>query len=52
MLIELDGLQDYYFNRNHKKYLPEIFSKEDQKRLEKFNPMTDNPFLVVYKFRE
>jgi len=52
MLIKIDGLEDYYFNRNHKKFLLEIFTTEDQKKLENFNPMTDNPFLVVYKFRK
>lgn len=50
--IEREGWQHYYFERNHILYLPDIVDGSSRQIIEDHNPMTDNPFLVVYKFRE
>jgi len=39
-------------HRSYKIYDLELLSNEDRQIIENHNPMTDNPFLVVYKFRE
>jgi hypothetical protein len=50
--VERERLQDYFFGRNQMVYLPEILQEDGRHIIENHNPMTDNPFLVVYKFRE
>ena len=51
-IMEKRGLLDFYLSRNFKQYLPEILHENCRKIVENHNPMTDNPFLVVYKFKE
>ena len=43
---------DEYFDRYNFTFNPEILSEADQKILNNHDEMTDNPVLVVYKFRE
>ena len=50
--IEREGLQDYFFGRNQMVYVPDILSENCRKIIEKHDPITDNPFLVFYKFKE
>lgn len=45
-------VQEYFLTRNLKLYSPEILKEDCRKIIETHNPMTDNPFLVVYKFKE
>ena len=49
---EREGVIDFYQQRNHLFYSSKVLSGECQKIIESHDPMTDNPFLVVYKFRE
>lgn len=39
-------------NRVSKSFHPDLLTLNERTFLENHNPMTDNPFLVVYKFRE
>jgi hypothetical protein len=50
--IEKEGLQDYFFGRNQMVYLTDILSEDCRIIVETHDPMMDNPFLVVYKFKE
>ncbi len=51
-MMEKRGMLEYYVSRNFKMYLPEIFHEDCRKIVENHNPMTDNPFLVIYRFKE
>jgi WD40 repeat protein len=51
-IIEREGWQDYFFGRNNLLYLPEILHEGCREIIKNHNPMTDNPYLVVYKFKE
>ena len=51
-MMESRGLLEYYLGRNWTLYTPEILQENGRHIIENHNPMTDNPFLVVYKFRE
>lgn len=51
-IIERQEMQDYFFGRNHLVFLPDILHDECRQIIQNHNPMTDNPFLVVYKFKE
>lgn len=51
-IIEREGLQDYFFGRNQSVYVPDILREDCRKIVENHDPITDNPFLVVYKFKE
>ncbi|MFW6326870.1 MAG: 6-bladed beta-propeller [Bacteroidota bacterium] len=51
-MMEKRGMLEYYLGRNWTLYSPVILEKDCQKIIQNHNPMTDNPFLVVYKFRE
>jgi len=51
-MMETRGLLEYYLGRNWTLYSPEILQENGRYIIENHNPMTDNPFLVVYKFRE
>ena len=50
--IKSAGLEDYYFGRNRTFYTAEILHEDCRHIVENHDPMTDNPFLVVYKFKE
>ena len=43
---------DELFDRRYSIFKPEILSEADKKTLNNHDEMTDNPVLVVYKFRE
>ena len=45
-------IQEYFLERNLRLYSPEILNEDCRKIVENHDPMTDNPFLVVYKFKE
>ena len=51
-MIEKDGLQDYYFKRNHLLYTPDILHEDCRKIIENHDPMKDNPYLVIYTFKK
>ncbi len=51
-MIEKDGLQDYYFKRNHLLYSPDILHEDCRKIIENHDPMKDNPYLVIYTFKQ
>jgi len=51
-VYEKGGVLDYYQKRSHLFYSSDILSEKCRLIVENHNPMTDNPFLVVYKFRE
>lgn len=51
-LMEKRGLLDYALGRNFTQYTREILHEDCRKIVETHNSMTDNPFLVVYKFKE
>ncbi len=51
-MIEREGLQDYVFKRNHLLYTPEILHEDCRKILENHDPMKDNPYLVIYTFKQ
>lgn len=50
--LKTDGLYENYIGRNRRFYNSDILNEDCRKILENHNPMTDNPFLVVYKFKE
>lgn len=51
-MMEKRGMLEYYLGRNWTLYSPEILQKDCQQIVQNHNPLTDNPFLVVYKFKE
>jgi hypothetical protein len=51
-MMESRGLLEYFLGRNWTLYTPEILQENGRHIIANHNPMTDNPFLVVYKFRE
>lgn len=51
-MIKREGMEDYYLGRNFTLYTTEILKEDCRKIIESHNPMTDNPFLVVYRFKE
>jgi hypothetical protein len=51
-MMESRGLLEYFLGRNFTVYSPDILHEDCRQIIRNHNPMTDNPFLVVYKFRE
>lgn len=41
-----------FYHRQKKKYSLDILKEEDKKLVQDYDPMNENPFLVVYYFRE
>ncbi len=50
--IKSADIQEYFLERNLRLYCSEVFNEDCRKVIENHDPMTDNPFLVVYKFKE
>jgi hypothetical protein len=51
-IFESEGTKDYYMEREKRLYALDILSKKDREIIENHDPMKDNPFLVVYKFKQ
>ena len=51
-MIKREGWQDYFFKRNHLLYTPEILHEDCRKIIENHDPMKDNPYLVIYSFKQ
>ncbi len=43
---------DSHYTRNRRTYTPELLSEEDREYVANYDPMAENPYLVVYKFKE
>ena len=51
-MIKREGWQDYFFKRNHLLYTPEILHEDCRKIIENHDPMRDNPYLIIYTFKQ
>jgi hypothetical protein len=43
---------DSHYTRNRRTYTPELLSEEDREYIANYDPMHENPYLVVYKFKK
>ncbi len=50
-IIKRDGLEEY-FSRPMDTYSRELLSDNDKRIIDKHDPLHDNPYLVVYKFKD
>ncbi len=46
------NIPDSYYMRNRRIYTPDLLSEEEREYIANYDPMVENPYLVVYKFKK